>query len=113
MVFGNTVNYIVDGVETGTYTLKMMKNNHVTREYIVTVGSSNVVQDVKIHLKGDVTGDGKVNTFDVVKMKLHAKKKTELTGYELLCGDITGDGKVNTFDVVKAKLHAKKKTLLW
>ena len=108
-----TASYSIAGVLPGTYTMKVMKQNHVTREYTVTVGSSNVVQDVKIHLKGDITGDGKVNTFDIVKMNLHAKKKTELTGYELLCGYITGDGKVNTFDIVKANLHAKKKTLLW
>ena len=108
-----TAVYDIPEVAAGTYTMKVMKQNHVTREYTVTVGSSNVVQDVKIHLKGDITGDGKVNTFDIVKMNLHAKKKTELTGYELLCGDITGDGKVNTFDIVKANLHAKKKTLLW
>mgnify|MGYP001633110118 FL=1 len=113
VVKGNSASYTIEGVAPGTYTMKVMKNNHVTREYTVTVGSSNVVQDVKIHLKGDITGDGKVNTFDIVKMNLHAKKKTELTGYELLCGDITGDGKVNTFDIVKANLHAKKKTLLW
>ena len=112
-VNGNSASYSIAGVLPGTYTMKVMKQNHVTREYTVTVGSSNVVQDVKIHLKGDITGDGKVNTFDIVKMNLHAKKKTELTGYELLCGDITGDGKVNTFDIVKANLHAKKKTLLW
>ncbi len=108
-----TAVYDIPEVAPGTYTMKVMKNNHVTREYTVTVGSSNVVQDVEIHLLGDITGDGKVNTFDIVKMNLHAKKKTELTGYELLCGDITGDGKVNTFDIVKANLHAKKKTLLW
>ena len=113
IVKGNSATYSIEGVAPGTYTMKVMKNNHVAREYTVTVGSSNVTQDVKIHLKGDVTGDGKVNTFDIVKMNLHAKKKTELTGYELLCGDITGDGKVNTFDIVKANLHAKKKTLLW
>ena len=113
VIQGNSAAYSIEGVAPGTYTMKVMKNNHVTREYTVTVGSSNVVQDVKIHLKGDITGDGKVNTFDIVKMNLHAKKKTELTGYELLCGDITGDGKVNTFDIVKANLHAKKKTLLW
>ena len=35
-----------------------MKQNHVTREYTATVGSSNVTQDVKIYLLGDVTGDG-------------------------------------------------------
>ena len=108
-----TATYDIPEVAPGTYTMKVMKNNHVTREYTVTVGAENVTQDVKIHLKGDITGDGKVNTFDIVKMNLHAKKKTELTGYELLCGDITGDGKVNTFDIVKANLHAKKKTLLW
>ena len=113
VVKGNSANYSFEGVSAGTYTMKVMKNNHVTREYTVTVGAENVTQDVKIHLKGDITGDGKVNTFDIVKMNLHAKKKTELTGYELLCGDITGDGKVNTFDIVKANLHAKKKTLLW
>ena len=112
-VKGNTASYTIEGVAAGTYTMKVMKNNHVTREYTVVVGNSSVIQDVKIHLKGDITGDGKVNTFDIVKMNLHAKKKTELTGYELLCGDITGDGKVNTFDIVKANLHAKKKTLLW
>ena len=108
-----TAVYDIPEVAPGTYTMKVMKNNHVTREYTVTVGAENVTQNVKIHLKGDITGDGKVNTFDIVKMNLHAKKKTELTGYELLCGDITGDGKVNTFDIVKANLHAKKKTLLW
>ena len=113
VVKGNSASYTIEGVAPGTYTMKVMKNNHVTREYTVTVGAENVTQDVKIHLKGDITGDGKVNTFDIVKMNLHAKKKTELTGYELLCGDITGDGKVNTFDIVKANLHAKKKTLLW
>ena len=113
VVKGNSASYTIEGVAPGTYTMKVMKKNHVTREYTVTVGAENVTQDVKIHLKGDVTGDGKVNTFDIVKMNLHAKKKTELTGYELLCGDITGDGKVNTFDIVKANLHAKKKTLLW
>lgn len=108
-----TAVYDIPEVAPGTYTMQVSKKNHVTREYTVTVGAENVTQDVKIHLKGDVTGDGKVNTFDIVKMNLHAKKKTELTGYELLCGDITGDGKVNTFDIVKANLHAKKKTLLW
>ena len=113
VVKGNSASYTIEGVAPGTYTMKVMKNNHVTREYTVTVSAENVTQDVKIHLKGDITGDGKVNTFDIVKMNLHAKKKTELTGYELLCGDITGDGKVNTFDIVKANLHAKKKTLLW
>ena len=73
-----TATYDIPEVAPGTYTMKVMKNNHVTREYTVTVGTENVTQDVKIHLKGDITGDGKVNTFDIVKANLHAKKKTLL-----------------------------------
>ena len=73
-----TATYDIPEVAPGTYTMKVMKNNHVTREYTVTVGAENVTQDVKIHLKGDITGDGKVNTFDIVKANLHAKKKTLL-----------------------------------
>ncbi|MGN1116833.1 MAG: hypothetical protein ACI4TH_09705, partial [Candidatus Ornithomonoglobus sp.] len=82
IVKGNTANYSITGVASGTYTMKVMKKNHVTREYTVTVGGSNVTQDVKIHLKGDITGDGKVNTSDVNRANLQAKGKTTLSDYE-------------------------------
>ena len=74
--------------------MKVMKNNHVAREYTVTVGSSNVVQDVKIHLKGDINGDGKVTFTDVNKANLHYKNKSILSGYEFMCADVNGDGKL-------------------
>lgn len=45
MLTGNHAMYSFEGVAPGTYTMKVMKQNHVTREYTVTVGSSNVVQD--------------------------------------------------------------------
>ncbi len=113
IVKGNATGYSIAGVLPGTYTMKVMKNNHVTREYTVTVGSSNVVQDVKIHLKGDINGDGKVNTSDVSKANSHTKKVTTLTGYEFACADVNGDGKVNTSDVSKMNAHVKKTSLLW
>lgn len=53
IVTGNTVDYYFAGVAAGTYTLKVMKENHVTREYTVVVGNSSVIQDVKIHLLPD------------------------------------------------------------
>lgn len=113
MVFGNTVNYLIDGVEAGTYTMKIMKNNHVTREYTVTVGSSNVVQNVKICLLGDVTGDGKVNTKDWARLKAHVNETSNLTGYELACGDVNGDGKVNIKDWARLKAHVNESNPLW
>ena len=108
-----TASYSFPDVPSGTYTMKVMKQNHVTREYTVTVGSSNVVQDVEIHLLGDINGDGKVNTSDVSKANSHTKKVTTLTGYEFACADVNGDGKVNTSDVSKMNAHVKKTSLLW
>ena len=96
-----------------TYTMKGMKQNHVAREYTVTVGSSNVVQDVKICLLGDVTGDGKVNAKDHSRLYAHVNKTNLLTGYELLCADVTGDGKVNAKDHSRLYAHVSKTNPLW
>ena len=113
VVKGNTASYSIADVPAGTYTMKVMKQNHVTREYTVIVGTNPVVQDVEIHLKGDINGDGKVNTSDVNRANLHAKGKNILTGYEFACADVNGDGKVNTSDVNRLNLHSKKKSYLW
>ena len=108
-----TSRFSIPDVADGTYTLVVSKANHVTREYQITVDGGNITQDAKIHLKGDITGDGKVNILDVNKANLHFKKKSTLTGYELLCGDVTGDKKVNILDVNKLNLHFKNKSKLW
>ena len=113
IVKGNTVAYSFANVASGTYTMKVSKANHVTREYAVVVGNSSVIQDVKIQLKGDINGDGKVNTSDVGKANAHVKKVSTLTGYEFACADVNGDGKVNTSDVGKMNAHVKKTSLLW
>ena len=112
-VKGNTVAYSFADVAEGAYTLKVSKANHVTREYELTVGTDNVTLDVKIHLKGDINGDGKVNTTDVGRANAHAKKTNLLEGYALACADVSGDGKVNTTDVGRMNAHAKKTNLLW
>ena len=112
-VKGNFASYTISGVASGTYTMKVSKKNHVTREYTVTVGTQAVTQNAQIHLKGDVNGDGKVNTSDVGKVNAHAKGVSSLTGYQFACADINGDGKVNTSDVGKLNAHAKGKNLLW
>ena len=65
------------------------------------------------YFRGDINGDGKVNTSDVNRANLHAKGKNILTGYEFACADVNGDGKVNTSDVNRLNLHSKKKSYLW
>ncbi len=108
-----TAVYDIPEVAAGTYTVQVSKKNHVTREYTITVGAEAVTQDMRIHLKGDINGDGRVNTSDVGKANIHAKEVILLTGYQFACADINGDGKVNTSDVGKINAHAKERKLLW
>ncbi|MBQ3215107.1 MAG: hypothetical protein IJB11_03210, partial [Oscillospiraceae bacterium] len=98
IVKGNTAEYSFSGVAKGTYTLRVSKANHVTREYTVVVGDKSVTMDVKLCLKGDATGDGKVNMKDWNCLYEHLNEVSELTGYEWQCADATGDGKVNMKD---------------
>lgn len=91
-----------------------MKANHVTREYTVTVGSTAVTQNAKIHLLGDINGDGKVTTIDFGRANAHAKGASTLTGYELLCADtVKQDGQVTTADAARINAHAKGASKLW
>ena len=105
--------FVVLGLPAGEYTFSFSKLNHVTRDYAVTVAAGETTIDAKLHLIGDVNGDGRVNTGDVSKMYAHAKKSSTLEGYEFACADINGDGRVNTGDTSKAYAHAKKTALLW
>lgn len=106
-------NYTLSSIAPGTYSMAISKLNHATRTYEINVGGEDVVQDGKIHLIGDINGDGKVNVVDVAKANAHAKKSVFLEGYELTCADISGEGKVNVVDVAKMNAHAKKSVFLW
>ena len=92
--------YSFENVQPGIYTLKVTKQDHVTREYTVTVEAEAVVQDCVISLLGDVNGDGRVNIGDVVKLYSHARGVSVLTDeYQMLCANING-GSLNIGDVV-------------
>lgn len=115
MVEGEGVKeFYFDSVPNGTYTLRVMKINHVDREYEITVSDSQIMDvELKIHLSGDINGDGKVNTLDVARANSHAKRVALISGYEYACADVTYDGKVNTIDVALMNSHAKKVSMLW
>ena len=112
-VKGNTVAYSFADVVAGTYTMKVSKANHVTREYTVVVGTDDVTQDVKIHLKGDINGDGRISVSDVGLANAHAKKVSTLEGYQFDCANVNGDTRITISDVGLLNAHAKKTSLLW
>ena len=114
IVQGNSIGYAIENVVPGTYTMKVMKKNHVTREYSITVGTENLKQDVKIHLKGDINGDGKITMVDSAKANSHARGVALLTDYELKCADVVAnDGNVTMADAGRINAHAKGMSKLW
>ena len=102
---GKTGNYALENVAAGTYTLKVSKLNHVTREYTITV-EADLTQDVKIHLVGDIDGNGKINVGDVSKVNSHIKSGTLTDEYMILCANVNG-GKLNMGDVSVLYAHIK------
>ena len=105
--------YILSGVTAGTYTVRVIKLNHVTREYTIVVSNSAVTQNCEIWLLGDVNGDGKVNTKDWNSIKRHVNETELLTGYALSRADVSGDGQVTTKDWNRVKRHVNETELLW
>ena len=104
---GKTGSYRFANVTPGTYTLRVSKLNHVTREYTVTVGTTALTQDVKIHLIGDIDGNGKVNTGDVAKLNAHLRGTNVLTDeYQLMCANVNG-GSLNMGDTAALYGHIK------
>ncbi len=105
--------FTFENVKNGTYTIAVSKSNHVTREYEITVDGEAVAQEFKIHLKGDITGDGKINVQDYSKALRYVKKTIELESYEFDCADVSGDGNINIQDYSRLLRHVKKTETLW
>ena len=118
-VKGNSAGYAITDVASGTYTLKVMKTKHATREYTVTVGASDVTQNVQILLYGDVTGDGLVNSADATQINRYfSGKSSVITGgdsetqaYRLLVANVySTDNTINATDATQIKRHFSGKT---
>ena len=77
-VRGNSASYTISGIASGTYTMKVSKKNHVTREYTVSVTTGTKTQNAQIHLLGDVNGDGRVNAMDCTRLFTHVNKTQPL-----------------------------------
>ena len=114
VVYGNSATYTFDSVAEGTYIMSVSKKNHVTRTEKVVVGSTSVTKNMKVHLIGDINGDGKITTLDYMKVNAYVKGTITLTEYELKCADVIGtDGKVTTADAMRINAHVKGTKPLW
>lgn len=105
VVKGNSASYSIKGVAPGTYTMKVMKNKNITREYTVTVSSDNVTQNVKLCLLGDVNEDGLLNTADYSMIKAYAMGNATFDDVQKIAADLTHDGAVDAYDAICLDLY--------
>ena len=109
-----TASYSISGIASGTYTMRVMKNNHVTREYTVTVSGDAKTQNAEIWLLGDVNGDGRVNAMDCTRLLMHVNRSQLLTdAYALKCADVNRDSRLNAMDCTRLLTHVNKTQPLW
>ena len=105
-VKGNSVSYTISGITPGTYTMKVSKKNHVTREYTVSVTTGTKTQNAEIWLHGDVNGDGIRDMTDAVQITRKFNGKTSVfskgdagtKAYRLKVANVYTDSSIDTTD---------------
>ena len=114
-----TASYTISGIASGTYTMRVMKNKHVTREYTVTVSGDAKTQNAEIWLLGDVNGDGFINMTDASQVERKFNGKTsvfdtgdaEIKAYRLKVANVYfSDNNINTTDAAQIKRYYNGKS---
>lgn len=93
-------------VPAGTYTLKVEKKGHAPFTKEITVGDSNVTENVTVYLIGDVNKDGAVSIADVQRLYTHLNKTDLLT--DTSTADVNGDGVISIADIQRLYTHLNK-----
>lgn len=84
------------------------KTGNIVTGDILTITSNNITKKFTISIKGDINGDGKINSKDLLLTQKEALKKGTLKGAYLEAANVNYDSKVNSKDLLliqKAALH--------
>lgn len=105
---------MLETLPTGKYTVTVALKNCAPRVYEIEVTSSKPAQlNAKLNLYGDVTGDGTIDLFDILRINAHVKEVSILSGYDFATSDVNNDGEIDLFDCLAVNAHIKEMKLLW
>ncbi len=104
----------IEALPVGKYTADVSLKNCAPKTYEIEVTDTEPIQfDTQLNLYGDVTGDGNIDLFDILRINGHVKKLSILSDYDFLIADVNFDGEINLFDCLAVNAHIKKMKLLW
>jgi len=76
-------------------------NNKLGTGYKILVKNYNIVNEYKIVVSGDTTGDANINLNDVTRLYHYYKKIEKMDDVFVLAGDVASNGIINLNDVTK------------
>ncbi len=88
--------------------IKDNKNNIVNDGFIgtgfqVEVSNNETTENLVVLIKGDTSGDGKINALDLLQVQKNILGSYNLTEKYLSAGDTSGDGKINALDLLQVQ----------
>lgn len=89
-----------------------IRNGYYLRDDdIISTGTLLSCGDTQLNIviKGDITGDGVVDTSDIIHIKYHFLKKLQLEGPYFVAADTSEDGAVNLTDYLQMQQYLLKK----
>lgn len=98
VVRGNTAAYSINNAIAGNYTLSVIKNAHLVREYPICVPSGGLEKDVETWLMGDVNRDGVVDVLDALEGDLIISENRALETLKISLADMNGDSDITVSD---------------
>lgn len=105
---------MLEALPTGKYKVTIALKNCAPRVYDIEVTNSKPAElNAQLNLYGDVTGDGTVDFFDILRINAHVKEVSMLSGYDFETSDVNNDGEINLLDCLAVNAHIKEMKFLW
>ncbi len=114
IAIGTTVAELLSGLNEGTL-CKVYKGETIvddnalvgTGMVVKLMDGDAVVASYEVVVTGDVTGDGKINAFDLISLKNHLKGSNVLKGAYAKAADVDGTNTATAFDSIKMKSYIR------